>query len=78
MHTLLPVTTTNALPFFGTNMTPDPYADRSFDDLGDPLCTAPDELPAVPPFSDGQLFAFAADLTREYSTTLPPALPETV
>lgn len=52
-------------------MSADPYATRSTDDIGEILCTAPDELPPAPPFSSGQLFAFAADLTREYSTTLP-------
>lgn len=60
-------------------MTPtDYYANEGYDQAGEPLCTAPDELPTTPPFSSGQLFAFAADLTREYSTTLPPAMPETV
>lgn len=66
----------------------DPYATRSTDDCGEILCTAPDELPTVPPAwpENGDLSslpvlnlsAAMVDITRTAATTLPPDLPETV
>lgn len=56
-------------------MPTDYYANEGYDQAGEILCTAPDELPATKPSG---LFAAAADIARSAATTLPPAMPETV
>ena len=61
----------------------DPYADRTHDDAGEPLCTAT-PLANPPPANclasaliDITRTAASAALSREYSEDLPPAQPET-
>lgn len=49
-------------------MSADPYASRAYDDAFEPLCTAPDELPATKPSG---LFAAAADIARSAAPSLP-------
>lgn len=55
-------------------MSADPYASRAYDDAFEPLCTAPDELPPIPPAfpEDGDLSSLPVlDLTSVMPGVLP-------